>query len=90
MKSLFDIPRPESAIKRLGGIADRRRTPAMATREARHQLYEALTAHKFELEIIRGLASGPDLEVLDRRIEAARLLLEWIARALELEPPASP
>jgi hypothetical protein len=61
----------------------------MATREARHQLYEALSAHKFELEIIRGAASGPDLEILDRRIEAARLLLEWIARALELEPPAS-
>jgi GAF domain-containing protein len=62
----------------------------MATREARHQLYEVLSAHKFELEIIRGVASGPDLEILDRRIEAARLLLEWISRALELEPPASP
>jgi hypothetical protein len=62
----------------------------MATREARHQLYEALSAHKFELEITRAVASGPDLEILDRRIEAARLLLEWIARALELEPPASP
>jgi hypothetical protein len=60
------------------------------TREARRQLYEALTAHKFELEIIRGGGAGPDLEVLDRRIEAARLLLEWLSRVLELEPPASP
>jgi hypothetical protein len=60
------------------------------TREAQRDLYQALKAHKTELEIIRGAASGPDLEVLNRRIEAARLLLEWIARALELEPPASP
>jgi hypothetical protein len=60
------------------------------TREAQRQLYQALHAHKFELEIARGITSGPDLEVLDRRIEAARLLLEWISRALELEPPASP
>jgi hypothetical protein len=49
----------------------------MATREDRHQLYQALSAHKVELEIIRGVASVPDLEALDRRIEAARLLLEW-------------
>jgi hypothetical protein len=60
------------------------------TREAQHQLYQALNAHKIELEIIRGGASGPDLEALDRRIEAARLLLEWISPALEPDPPASP
>jgi hypothetical protein len=62
----------------------------MATRDAQRPLYEALGAHKSDLEIMRGDASGPDLEVLNRRIEAARLLLEWIARALELELPASP
>jgi hypothetical protein len=62
----------------------------MATGEARRQLYQALRAHSSELEIARGVTSGPDLEVLDRRIEAVRLLLEWIWRALELEPPASP
>jgi hypothetical protein len=62
----------------------------MATREAQREFYQALNAHKSELEIIRGAASGPDLEALDRRIEATRLLLEWIARALELEPPVSP
>jgi hypothetical protein len=62
----------------------------MATKESQRQLYEALTAHKFELEIIQGIASGPDLEVQDRRIEAARLLLEWLSRALEPQPPAFP
>jgi hypothetical protein len=62
----------------------------MATGEARRQLYQALRAHISELEIERSVTSGPDLEVLDRRMEAARLLLEWIARALELDPPASP
>jgi hypothetical protein len=61
----------------------------MATGEARRQLYQALRAHISELEIERSVTSGPDLEVLDRRMEAARLLLEWIARALELDPPAS-
>jgi hypothetical protein len=61
----------------------------MPTREARHQLYQVLTAHKAHLEITRGVTSGPDLEALDRRIEAARLLLEWLAQALGLEPPAS-
>jgi hypothetical protein len=61
------------------------------TRDAqRQQLYEALRAHASELEIERSVTSGPDLEVLDRRIEAVRLLLEWIWRALALEPPASP
>jgi hypothetical protein len=56
------------------------------TNAAQRQLYEALNAHKSELEITQGVASGPDLEALNRRIEAVRLLLEWIARALELEP----
>jgi hypothetical protein len=50
----------------------------MATRETRRQLYQALEAHKLDLEITRSLTSGPDLEVLDRQIEAARLLLEWL------------
>ena len=62
----------------------------MTTRETQHQLYQVLKAHKFELEITRGVTSGPDLEILHRRIEAVRLLLEWLSRALELEPPASP
>ena len=62
----------------------------MATGEARRQLYQALRAHVSELEIERSVTSGLDLEVLDRRIEAARLLLEWIWRALELEPRTSP
>jgi hypothetical protein len=61
------------------------------TRETeRQQLYQALRAHSSELENERSVTSGPDLEVLDRRIEAARLLLEWIWRALALDPRASP
>jgi hypothetical protein len=60
------------------------------TRDAQRQLYHALDAHKFDLEITRGVTSGPNLEVLDRRIEAARLLLKWISQALEPRLEASP
>jgi hypothetical protein len=45
--------------------------------EARRQLYEALMAHKVDLEIERGFADL-ELKVLDRRIESARRLLEWL------------
>jgi hypothetical protein len=62
----------------------------MANGEARCQLYQALKSHKFVLEITRGVTSDPDLENLDGRIEAVRLLLEWISQTLELDPPASP
>jgi hypothetical protein len=58
-------------------------------RETQRLLYQALKVHKFDLEITQGVTSGPDLEILDRRIEAARLLLEWLSLALELGPPAS-
>jgi hypothetical protein len=58
------------------------------TRETQRQLFQALTAHKFDLEITRGVTSASDLEVLDRRIEAARLLLEWLSTTLELGPAA--
>jgi hypothetical protein len=60
------------------------------TRETQRELFQALRAHKFDLEIRRSITSGLDLEVLDRRIEAARLLLEWISRAPELGPAAYP
>jgi hypothetical protein len=60
------------------------------TRETQRQLFQALTAHKFDLEITRGVTSASDLEVLDRRIEAARLLLEWLSTTLELGPAAYP
>jgi hypothetical protein len=55
------------------------------TVDTRRQLYQALKAHKFDLDIIRSITSGIDLVVLDRRIEAAQLLLEWLQN-LELEP----
>ena len=61
----------------------------MTTRETRHELYQALNAHTSNLEIIRSITSGRNLEALDRRIDAARLLLEWLEQALELERPAS-
>jgi hypothetical protein len=61
---------------------------AMAT-DAQVQLFRALKAHASELEIERAVASERDLEALDRRIEAARLLLEWLSKALESEPAAS-
>ena len=51
--------------------------------DAHIKLFQSLKTHKFELELVRGIASGADLEVLDRRIEAARLLLGWLAQALE-------
>jgi hypothetical protein len=53
------------------------------SRETQYQLYQALKAHVSELEIQRGVTSGPDLEILDRRIEANQQLLKWLWRALE-------
>jgi hypothetical protein len=53
------------------------------TRETQYQLYRALNAHTSALEITRSFTSGRDLEVLDRRIEAAHGLLEWVEQALE-------
>jgi hypothetical protein len=59
-------------------------------KSARRQLYRALEAHRFDLEIMRSVASGFDLKTLDRRMEAVRLLLEWLSQAPGLEPLASP
>jgi hypothetical protein len=49
----------------------------MAIREPHRQLYQAIKAHKFDLEITRG-ASALDQEILDTRIEAVRRLLEAV------------
>jgi hypothetical protein len=62
----------------------------MVSREARDQLYQALKGHKSGLETKREAASGPGLEILDRRIEDSQRLLEWLAQALELHPAAPP
>ncbi len=56
----------------------------MAT-EDQVQLFQALKAHKAELETQQSAASGLDQEVLDHRIEAARLLLEWLSPILATE-----
>jgi hypothetical protein len=53
------------------------------------QLYQALRAHKSDLEItecVRAL----DQEIMDRRIEAAQQLLEWLEQELQIDPKASP
>jgi hypothetical protein len=60
----------------------------MAT-EAQVELYRALKAHTSDLEITRGV-SALDQEILDRRIEAARQLSDWLSRALEPPPAAFP
>jgi hypothetical protein len=61
----------------------------MAT-DAKAQLFRALKAHTSELEIERDVALDRDLEAIDRRIGAARTLLEWLSKALEREPAPSP
>jgi hypothetical protein len=53
--------------------------------EARVELYQVLKAHKLELEDRRGV-SARDEEILDRRIEAVQLLIEWLEQELEIEP----
>jgi hypothetical protein len=61
---------------------------AMAT-EAQVELHQALEAHKFDLEITRGV-SALDQESLDRLIEATQRLLEWLSQALGLQPAVFP
>jgi hypothetical protein len=57
--------------------------------EAEVKLYDALRAHKFDLEITQ-CVWALDQEIMDRRIEAAQQLLEWIEQEFEIEPQASP
>ena len=54
----------------------------------RDELYQAVRAHISALEIEREAASLADRAHLDRRIEDARLLLEWIS-ANSAAAPAS-
>jgi hypothetical protein len=57
--------------------------------EAQIELYLALKAHKFDLEITRGV-TALEQEILDRQIEAVQRLLESLSQATGLDPPASP
>jgi hypothetical protein len=59
------------------------------SKEGQRLLYQAVEAHKFDLEIKRNVVSGLGHEILDRRVEAAQRLLEWLSQALELEAPVS-
>jgi hypothetical protein len=56
--------------------------------EAQVELFQAVKAHTLGLESARGVTSGSDPEDLDRRIEDARQLLEWLSQALEPHPAA--
>jgi hypothetical protein len=60
----------------------------MVKSEARRQLYEAVAAHRADLEIERSF-SKLELEILDRRIEDTQRLLEWLEQAHELPPKVS-
>jgi hypothetical protein len=56
---------------------------AMPSEEARRQLYEAVAAHRADLEIEHSFLKL-ELEILDRRIEETQRLLEWLEQAHEL------
>jgi hypothetical protein len=64
--------------------ANRSGGAAITTEAARYRLYQAVKAHASHLEVTRAVAAGLDLEVLDRRIEATRLLSGWLSQALGL------
>jgi hypothetical protein len=57
--------------------------------EAEVKLYEALKAHKFDLEITQ-CVWALDQEIMDRRIEAAQQLLEWLEQELQIESTSAP
>jgi hypothetical protein len=56
--------------------------------EAQYELYQAVQAHKFDLEITSGV-SALDQEILDSRIEVVQRLLEWLSPILEADHPPS-
>jgi hypothetical protein len=58
--------------------------------DAQVSLFQAVKAHTLDLEKSRGITSGADLEILDRRIEDARRLLEWLSPAPEPHHAAFP
>jgi hypothetical protein len=60
----------------------------MVNEEARRQLYEAVAAHRADLEIERSF-SKLELEILDRRIEDIQRLQEWLEQAHELPSEVS-
>jgi hypothetical protein len=58
--------------------------------EAQVSLFQAVKSHTLDLETTCGVKSGPDLEILDSRIKAARRLLEWLSQVPELQRAAFP
>jgi hypothetical protein len=65
--------------------ANRRGDFAMVSEKVRRQLYEAVAAHKADLEVERGFTSL-ELNELDRRIEASQQLLEHLLRPRSRAP----
>jgi hypothetical protein len=62
---------------------------AFLAKATEYELYQAVEAHKFDLEITQG-ASALDQEILDHRLEAVQGLLDWLSQGPGLEPPVSP
>jgi hypothetical protein len=56
--------------------------------EAQLALYQALQAHKFDLENRRS-TSAREEEILGHRIETVQRLVEWLEQDLEIEPAVS-
>jgi hypothetical protein len=52
-------------------------------KEAQDKLFEALKAHMAQLEAERDRASGPNQAVLERRLDAAARVAEWLSTRLE-------
>jgi hypothetical protein len=58
-------------------------------KESQYRLLEALKDHIASLEAERGRASGQTQGVLDRRLEAATSVLDWLSTRLELGSPSN-
>jgi hypothetical protein len=58
---------------------------AAMVKEAQYKLFEALKAHVADLEAERDRAFGQNQAVIDRRLEAAARVLEWLSTTLEFD-----
>jgi hypothetical protein len=84
----FEFPSRERKMSEDEKRGSQSRDFAVAT-GAQVKLYEAVKAHKFDLEITEGVWAL-DQEIMDRRIEAAQQLLEWLEQELQIESTSAP
>ena len=70
------------AVKVIGGMLTAK--GAAMAKEEQYKLFEALKAHVADLEAERDRAFGQNQGVLDRRLETAVRVLEWLSTTLEL------